>query len=196
MVESEKSRHGELGLGGGVVYDSGGASEYAECRLKGAFFEEGRRPLQLIETLRYEGGFHRLESHLSRMANSASVFGLRFDKARALNVLEEAVESHAGPLRVRLTLDEVGRHLATVSPLDTNPSRWTYRVSPVRVVSTDLLQQHKTDWREVYDGDLAETNEVIFLNERGELVVSDVLRPPTKQAADCGCCCDRGLLGM
>ena len=62
---------GELGIGGGVVQDSAADSEYAECLLKARFFEAARKPLELIETLRWEDGFVRLESHLARMENSA-----------------------------------------------------------------------------------------------------------------------------
>ena len=50
---------GELGLGGGVVQDSGAKNEYDECLLKARFFEAGRKPLELIETLRWQGGFSR-----------------------------------------------------------------------------------------------------------------------------------------
>src|SRR6185312_6214522 len=67
---------GELGIGGGVVQDSEGAGEYAECRLKARFFEQGRRPIELIETLRYGQGFVRLNAHLVRMQNSAAILGL------------------------------------------------------------------------------------------------------------------------
>ncbi len=35
-----QNRHGELGLGGGVVYDSNAEDEYAELKLKGTFFSE------------------------------------------------------------------------------------------------------------------------------------------------------------
>ncbi len=44
---------GELGIGGGVVYDSTSAGEYEEALLKARYFEAARKPLQLIETLRW-----------------------------------------------------------------------------------------------------------------------------------------------
>ena len=162
---------GELGIGGGVVQDSRSESEYAECLLKARFFEAARKPLALIETMRFENGFARLASHLTRMENSARVFGLSFDRAAAQQTLEHAVAGRKGPLRVRLTLNEAGRHEATAHDLPPNPSHWTYVISPRPADSRDLLLRHKTSWRELYENEVKRlgTDEVIFLNERGEL---------------------------
>jgi para-aminobenzoate synthetase/4-amino-4-deoxychorismate lyase len=160
---------GVLGIGGGVVQDSAAAAEYAECRLKARFFEEERPPLQLIETLKYYGAFVRLESHLTRMAGSARVFGLAFDGQRARAALEGAVAGRSGPQRVRLTLDETGRHDATAAPLEPNPPHWTYALAAARIRSSDLLQRHKTSWRALYDRHASLADETLFCNERGEL---------------------------
>ena len=165
------SQKGELGIGGGVVQDSRGQSEYAECLLKARFFETARRPLELIETLRFESGFVRLDAHLARMAHSASVFGLAFDRNAARAALEKAVAGRRPPLRVRLTLNEAGRHDAVAHDLSPTPSHWTYAISPHRVDSRDVLLRHKTNWRELYEDEVKRlgTDEVIFRNERGEI---------------------------
>lgn len=162
---------GELGIGGGVVQDSRAESEYAECLLKARFFEVGRRPLELIETLRWESGFSRLASHLARMEDSARVFGLAFDRIAAQDVLERAVMGRRGALRVRLTLNESGHHDATAHDLPFNPPHWTYAISPERTDSRDLFLRHKTSWRELYESEVKRlgTDEVIFVNERGEI---------------------------
>jgi len=162
---------GELGIGGGVVQDSRADSEYAECLLKARFFEAGRRPLELIETLRWEQDFVRLDSHLARMAGSAKVFGLAFDRAEAHAALAKAVAGKRGPLRVRLTLNEAGAHDAIVHELPPNPSLWTYAISPERTDSRDLFLRHKTNWRDLYENEVKRlgTDEVIFVNERGEI---------------------------
>ena len=169
---------GELGIGGAVVYDSTAPSEYAECLLKARYYEAARRPLELIETLRYAHGegFTRLDLHLARMARSASVFGFVFDRARALRNLQSAVFDAGGPMRVRLTLDEAGVFKAAAAPLAGNaPVQWRYAISPEPVLSTDILQEHKTSWRELYDSEHARLtselgcDEVLFLNERGEV---------------------------
>ena len=162
---------GELGIGGGVVQDSVADGEYAECLLKARFFDATRRPLELIETLRFETSFLRLERHLARMDNSARLFGLAFDAAAAKAALDQAVVGRTGPLRVRLTLDEAGAHRAVAHDLPPTPDHWTYAVSSVRTQSADLLLRHKTNWRDLYDSEVTRlgTDEVIFINERGEL---------------------------
>jgi para-aminobenzoate synthetase/4-amino-4-deoxychorismate lyase len=165
---------GELGIGGGVVQDSRIESEYAECLLKARFFEAFRKPLELIETLRWVGpedGFSRLKSHLARMKLSAKVFGLVFDDAHARRALESSVAGKTGQWRVRLTLSEDGMHRATAHGLPGNPPHWTYAVSPEHTDSRDIFLRHKTSWRELYKSEAKRlgTDEVIFLNERGEL---------------------------
>ncbi len=162
---------GSLGIGGGVVQDSVEADEYAECLLKARFFEDARRPLVLIETLKWDGDFVRQERHLARMENSASAFGLRFDATAARAALQQGVQGAVGPLRVRLTLDEAGRVAVTSAGLGDNPPHWSYAISPRAVSSDDLLLQHKTDWREFYEAETAAhaSDEVLFRNQRGEL---------------------------
>ena len=162
---------GQLGIGGGVVQDSRAHSEYAECLLKARFYEAVRRPLELIETLRFDREFVRLDSHLDRMAGSAQLFGLAFDARAARRALADCVAGRDGPLRIRLTLDEAGLHKATAAALAPNPAHWRYAISAVRIDSSDLLLRHKTSWRDLYETEAVRhaTDEVIFLNERGEL---------------------------
>ena len=164
-----EGNRGTLGIGGGVVQDSQSGSEYAECLLKARFFESGRQPLELIETLRWDAGFVRLDAHLARMAKSAALFNLAFDAAAARAVLEAAVAGRAGQLRVRLTLNEAGEHHATAHDLPPNPDHWTYALSPDRADSRDTLLHHKTSRRELYDRAHPGVDELVFQNERGEL---------------------------
>jgi para-aminobenzoate synthetase/4-amino-4-deoxychorismate lyase len=162
---------GTLGIGGGVVQDSEESSEFAECLLKARFFEADRVPLHLIETLKFDGDFVRLEAHLARMARSAKLFGLDFDPDRARKALDDAVAGQGGALRVRLTLDEQGLHQAASAPLVPNPPHWSYALSPECSQSGDELLRHKTSWRGLYEAEVArlKTDEVIFRNERGEI---------------------------
>lgn len=166
---------GQLGIGGAVVQDSTAESEYAECLLKARYFEAGRHPIGLIETLRFEDGFTRLERHLDRMQRSAARFGLPFDRDSAAGTLAGAVQGAQGPTRVRLTLDESGAFACTTSALGAAPRQWTFAVSPHAVDSAHDLLRHKTTWRSFYDDEQARLaalvgcDEVLFLNERGEL---------------------------
>jgi para-aminobenzoate synthetase/4-amino-4-deoxychorismate lyase len=168
---------GTLGIGGAVVQDSTAASEYAECLLKARYFDSVRRPIGLIETLRWspEGGFGMLERHLARIADSARVFGLPFREPEARRALDACVASRRTRSRVRLELDEQGGLHCTVTDLHLSPGDWRYALSPRRTNSADLLLRHKTTWREFYDGEharmaaLTGCDETLFVNERGEL---------------------------
>ncbi|HSZ11628.1 MAG TPA: aminotransferase class IV, partial [Rhizomicrobium sp.] len=48
---------------------------------------------------------------------------------------------------------------------------WDFTISEKRVNSADILLQHKTNWRELYESEFAAcgADEVVFLNERGEV---------------------------
>jgi para-aminobenzoate synthetase/4-amino-4-deoxychorismate lyase len=164
-----QSGEGELGIGGGVVQDSTAGSEYAECLLKARYFETARRPIELIETLRWDGSFTRLEAHLARMERSAPVFGLRFSEATARAALEAAVAGRSGASRVRLVLNEESGHSAAAHDLPPNPDHWIYSLAEMRTDSADALLRHKTSWRDLYDAPHPGSDEVIFQNERGEL---------------------------
>ncbi|HTO40044.1 MAG TPA: aminodeoxychorismate synthase component I [Rhizomicrobium sp.] len=165
----------ELGIGGGVVWDSRADAEYDECLLKARYTDAARKPFVLIETLRYAEGFTRLDLHLARMAHSAQTFSIPFQRADALHALHAAVAPAKGALRVRLTLDEAGAFSCTSTPMGDAPTQWSFALSPQSVQSSDQLLRHKTSWRETYEAEHARlaretgSDEVLFLNERGEL---------------------------
>ncbi len=171
---------GEMGIGSGVVYDSVGAKEYAECLLKMKFLTDPPKPFELIETLLYDGprGYWLLERHLARLAASAAYFGYVFDEAAVRARLAEAVAGReAQRLRVRLTLAEAGTITVTTSdqPAMAPDAVMRYVISPTRLDSTNAFLFHKTTRRELYDrewrhyAETAGADEVLYLNERGEL---------------------------
>jgi para-aminobenzoate synthetase/4-amino-4-deoxychorismate lyase len=168
---------GELGIGGAVVYDSTAQSEYAECLLKARYYESTRKPLELIETLRWSPseGFVRHDLHLARIARSAAAFGIEFDAGNATRALFAAVSRAAGAMRVRLTLSEGGDFACTATPVSVSQAQpWAYAVSRHRVQRGDDLLRHKTNWRESYEREYAKfaalgCDEVLYLNEFDEL---------------------------
>jgi para-aminobenzoate synthetase / 4-amino-4-deoxychorismate lyase len=162
---------GELGVGGGIVQDSKCESEYSECLVKARFFTEARRPIELIETLKYDRAFVRVARHLNRMEESAKALGFTFNASLAQEALAEAVEGREGLLRVRLTLDEDGCHRATAAEFHDDQTCWVYAVAPNRVQSRDPFLCHKTNWREVLQERLMRPplSELVLVNERGEL---------------------------
>jgi para-aminobenzoate synthetase/4-amino-4-deoxychorismate lyase len=175
--------HGELGVGGAVVSDSEADQEYDECLLKARFYEAGRRPITLLETMPYrDGTWPRLRGHLQRMRDGARALGIAFDAAAAVAALREAVgrpradtDAIAAPtLRVRLLLHEDGGLTAEASAIPATREAMTFVVAPQRVRSDDPLRACKTLWRETYDAALAfatrqGADEAILLNEQGHV---------------------------
>ena len=176
----DRTGAGQMGIGSGVVADSDGHKEYAECLLKMKFLTDPVRRFELIETLLYDGanGFWLLDGHLKRLATSASYFAFVFDEGKIRAELKSAVAGKTQErLRVRLLLDEDGKISVTSTALPA-PAAGTvmrYVVSDTRLYSGDLFLYHKTTRRDVYDREWAHfsetlgSDEVIYLNERGEL---------------------------
>lgn len=175
-----RNADGEMGIGSGVVFDSQGPKEYAECLLKMKFLTDPVKRFELIETMLHDpaqGGFVLLERHIDRLANSARYFAFAFDEQAVRAALANAVAGTTGRLRVRLLLAEGGEVSVTSTPLPPADPDATmrYAVSSSRVDSNDLFLFHKTTRRELYDRERPEyaarfgSDEVVYLNERGEL---------------------------
>jgi para-aminobenzoate synthetase/4-amino-4-deoxychorismate lyase len=167
---------GEMGVGGGIVWDSQAAAEYDEALLKARFFTEAAAPMRLIETMRWtpDGGFHLLQRHLARLAASSRYFGFMFDDARVRRALEAAVATTEGAQRVRLTLGERGDAIVEAAPFAPAASGtvWRYAFAADAVASDDWRVHHKTTARDFYERALSAAHgcdEVAFVNERGEV---------------------------
>jgi len=166
----------EMGVGGGIVWDSDAAAEYDEALLKARFFTEAPEAVRLIETLRWtpEDGFHLLARHVARLAASSRYFGFVYQEARVRRALDAAVAGKAEPQRVRLTLGERGDVEVTTAMFSATPSGtvWRYAFAGSAVDSQDWRVRHKTTSRGFYDQALASApgcDEVVFVNERGEV---------------------------
>ncbi|AGK59307.1 para-aminobenzoate synthase subunit I [Hyphomicrobium denitrificans 1NES1] len=171
---------GEMGIGSGIVADSDGAKEYAECLLKMKFLTDPVRRFELIETMLYESGkgIWLRSYHLARLAASAAYFGFVFDASKVRDAIEAVTSTQRDErLRVRLLLDEDGvvTVTATPQPPTADDAIMRYVVSDSRLNSSDLFLYHKTTRRELYDrewkhyADTLGADEVIYLNEAGEL---------------------------
>jgi len=131
----------------------------------------------LIETMRWEpdAGFLRVAQHLRRLSRSADALGFRQPPPDLLKQLEAAVSGEAA-LRVRLVMTYRGRIEITTTPFTPFPADtvWRVRVAETKLPSDDPLFRHKTSRRELYEAARAEfspeeADEVLLLNERGEL---------------------------
>lgn len=167
---------GVMGIGSGIVADSEAASEYAECRLKAAFFEAAPTEFALIESMLWAGGgYQRLGPHMERLVRSAEYFGFKVpDVARALEVAERELDI-TRRYKVRLLLHRDGRcEVAHGELAEAEPERLTVALSPRRTSSDDVCLFHKTTNRGLYDAEYKRFSveghaDVLFLNEKGQL---------------------------
>jgi para-aminobenzoate synthetase/4-amino-4-deoxychorismate lyase len=169
-----------MGIGSGIVADSDGVKEYAECLLKMKFLTDPVRRFELIETMLHEPGkdIWLRGYHLARLAASAAYFGFVFDARKVHDAIEAAIATQPNErLRVRLLLDEDGgvTVTATPQPATAKDAVMRYVISDTRLNSTDLFLYHKTTRRDLYDrewkhyADTLGADEVIYINESGEL---------------------------
>ncbi|WP_440967953.1 chorismate-binding protein [Massilia sp. GER05] len=178
LPEQNGVRHGELGVGAGIVYDSDAGAEFAECRLKAGFLTGLPNDFEIFETIhatRADGCRH-LERHLARLGASAAYFGHPFkpDLARAAAVEACAALPDDAPHRVRLALrpdGEIVVQTGALAPLQ-EPVAVLLADAPTR--AHDVFLRHKTSIRSRYDAawraaESAGAFDTLFFNERGEL---------------------------
>ncbi|KKB78795.1 hypothetical protein VW35_09845 [Devosia soli] len=173
--------NGTIGIGGGIVADSEAQSEYNEALLKLRFLSDPAPPVTLIETIKWSpvDGFVLLGRHIARLLSSAAYFGLPADGAEATIRLLAASQAWTAPMRVRLTLSEAGIDITAV-PLPPNPDKFSFLIASEVLQSTSVWLAHKTTNRTFYDQprikahDEFGVDEVVFLNERGELTEGSI----------------------
>ncbi|MFW5856775.1 MAG: aminodeoxychorismate synthase component I [Planctomycetota bacterium] len=174
----------EYGVGGGVVWDSTGAGEYAESLLKARVLDglnAPPEPWRLLESLLWtpDEGLVLLDRHLDRLAASAAYFDRPLDVAAVRSALDGAVASlPPEPHKVRLLVDPDGTPAVEAAPLGpppTGPARLAVHAEPVD--SADVFVYHKTTRRAVYDAARAahpEADDVLLRNERGEVTEATI----------------------
>jgi len=170
-------RHGELGVGAGIVYDSEAGAEWSECRLKARFLTELPNAFEIFETMyaTREQGCRHLERHLERLQASCDYFGHRFDPllARAA-ALQACAQLPDGAHRLRLAVRPDGElvlQTGQLAPLQ-EPVELLLSAEPTR--ADDLFLRHKTSVRERYDAawraaEREKAFDTLFFNERDEL---------------------------
>ncbi len=171
-------RHGELGVGAGIVHDSEPDAEYVECRLKARFLTGLPNEFEIFETMyaTREDGCRHLERHLARLRASSAYFGYPFTEelARAGAIAACAVLPADTPHRLRLALQPDGEIVVHTAPLAPLPAPVEVLLSDEPVDSSALFARHKTTIRSRYDAAWKQAESVgafdtLFFNEHGEL---------------------------
>lgn len=174
--------HGEMGIGGGIVYDSIDSMELKEANLKAKFMVKKNPFFYLIETIRWERGkgYYLLELHLQRLINSAEYFQISFDPSLLKKYLKDLIKDFTDDIyRVRVLLSLEGQVDISYQPLDSWPVPIKVKLSSTRTDPDDIYLYHKTTNRNLYDREREEAlregfQEVIFLNYKDELTEGSI----------------------
>ncbi|WP_029941945.1 aminodeoxychorismate synthase component I [Sphingomonas astaxanthinifaciens] len=163
-----------LGLGSGLVVDSKGGDEWAECLSKGAFVTRDLPAIDLIETMRFDPheGVVELDRHLDRLKSSAEALGFHFDRHAARNELQAATFGRRVPGAARLLLSPTGMMAVEVRALPTHRrEELQVKLVPLPVAEEDYRLRFKTTDRAFYDdARLASgVDEVVFVDREGRL---------------------------
>src|SRR5690606_36632596 len=146
--------HAVLGVGGAIVADSDGMSEWRECMIKADFTRRAAPGFDLIETMRFdpETGVAYLELHLERMKASAAALGFSFDRHEARNRIQALCFQLEDAARLRLLLAKSGEIAIESLPLPPDDGEMVRCLPlPIPVDPRDWRLRHKTTDRQFYE---------------------------------------------
>ncbi|MBP7088205.1 MAG: aminodeoxychorismate synthase component I [Candidatus Omnitrophica bacterium] len=176
-----KGGQGELGIGGGIVYDSIAKKEYQEAILKAKFFKENLLKLCLIESILWDKnkGFFLLGLHLKRLKRSCRYFAFSFRLKEIKKSLRQAIENEKANCKIRLLLRRDGQIKINKSSLSKIKAPVKIKLSRYKTNPDDIFLYHKTTRRKLYDQERVKAQkegffEAIFLNKNNELTEGSI----------------------
>ena len=179
LTPGENDRHQVVaGVGGAIVADSEGMSEWRECLIKGSFLRREASGADLIESMYFdpEGGIPLLELHLERMKASAATLGFAFDRHETRTRIQALCFELVDPAKLRILLARSGELTLQAVPLGAGalPDPVICAVMPLPVVPGDWRLRHKSTDRSFYDharkaAQAAGAHEAIFIRDDGLL---------------------------
>jgi para-aminobenzoate synthetase/4-amino-4-deoxychorismate lyase len=174
---------GEMGIGGGILYDSLPRQEFQECLLKARFLTNRYQPFKLLETILWDGNYRFLREHLRRMRESSRYFDFQFNYQEIISSLQLLKNKFkkAAAYKVRILLDESGKldtEYSEISPENLGQQRYI-AVSRHRIDPGEVFCYHKTTNRKLYDSQYRYYRargyfDVIFLNIKGEVTEGSI----------------------
>lgn len=166
---------GEMGVGGGIVYDSLPEDELLECKLKARFLTNRYNDFKLIETLLWDKEYKFIKEHLKRLRESAEYFDYHYNLANIDSKLAKVAKvfTNGKQYKVRLLLGREGKIESDYSEISMPNGIKYFAISKHRINSDDLFLYHKTTHRAIYDAEYSHYAaqgcfDVIFFNTRGE----------------------------
>ena len=151
LLDKDKA---EMGIGGGITYDSLDNSEYKEAILKADFLNKDFSDFNLIETIRWDRGrgYYLIEEHINRISNSALYFQIPLNVGifrEKLSGIEKEFKEDS--YRVRLILDMEGNIKTEFSILDNISCPVRVKISSIKIDPNDVYLYHKTTRRGIYN---------------------------------------------
>jgi para-aminobenzoate synthetase/4-amino-4-deoxychorismate lyase len=173
---------GQMGVGGGIVYDSSAPGEYAEALLKSKFLMQEFPKFSLIETMLWQKdkGYFLLDEHLKRLEKSSIYFSIPLE----LNKIRKALEALKNKLKgeefkIRILASASGLLKIESAPLEDIKQPVKLKLSRCRINPQDVFLYHKTTQRKLYDEELEKARkegffEAIFLNIYDEITEGSI----------------------
>ncbi|HSG35601.1 MAG TPA: aminodeoxychorismate synthase component I [Sphingomonadaceae bacterium] len=144
-----------LGVGGAIVADSTGMSEWREALIKSDFVRQAAAGFDIIESMGFdpEKGIPLLELHLERMKASAEELGFAYDRHAARNQIQALCFELDEPAKLRLLLSRSGATTLEVQPLSAGalPDPVRCGLVSLPVSAGDWRLRHKCTDRAFYE---------------------------------------------
>ncbi|MCF7917340.1 MAG: aminodeoxychorismate synthase component I, partial [Candidatus Omnitrophica bacterium] len=171
-----KESKGQLGIGGGILYDSQKESEYKEALLKANFFTKTNLFPKLIETILWskDKGFWLLDLHLMRLKNSSAYFSFPFYQDKIKKELEKKVKGKKKDIKIRLSVNSKGKIDSSATRLEKMRQPIKIKINSQKINPDDIFLYHKTTNRNFYERERKKAEkegffETIFLNKFKEV---------------------------
>lgn len=175
-----KNGHAELGIGGGITYDSLDTHEFEEATLKSKFVQHTTPNFALLETMRWESGkgIFLVEEHIQRLEHSFSYFqcsGTIESIKQTLRMYEPQSDlANTQIVKIRLLVYPDSHYLFQEFPYNSPDQPVSIAIHPTRMNAANTWLYHKTTHRSFYDTLHAEARKQgfydwIFLNQEGYL---------------------------
>jgi para-aminobenzoate synthetase/4-amino-4-deoxychorismate lyase len=171
-----KGSKGQLGIGGGILYDSQKESEYREALLKASFFTKTNFSLKLIETILWskDKGFWLLDLHLARLKKSAAYFSFPFCQDEIKAGLKKKVKGKMKNIKISIFVDSKGKTDFFATKLEKIRQPVKIKINSQTIEPNNIFFYHKTTNRSFYDRERKKAQkegffETIFLNKFKEV---------------------------
>ncbi len=176
-----QNNRGEIGIGGGIVYDSQHRSEHEEALLKAKFFMGGFSKMALIESILWQKRkeFYLLDLHIRRLKNSCEHFLIPLNLKALKKKLRKVIDGEDEKLKIRVLVDIDGRITTEKEKINDIKQPVRIRLSSRRVDLNNRFLYHKTTQRSFYDREKREANrkgffDVIFLNKKEQITEGSI----------------------